>query len=142
GGGGGWVGPGAAGRGRDGIWRLVFADAWGLPEGGGIGDIVQRWTGVRSGLAAGPPREDAEPRLFADLDPETRAWALDRYTLHPTGIYTEPVKLDSFWSQKWRAGVVWGRRAQKPGEARHRRAAGHTRGERRARATRRTPHID
>jgi hypothetical protein len=33
----------------------------------------------------------AESRLFADLDPATRAWALERYTLHPIGIYESPV---------------------------------------------------
>ena len=75
------------------------------------------------GLTRGPTREDAENRLFADLDPATRAWALDRYTQHPAGIYTEGVQLDSFWSQKWRADVIWCRRAQNPGEAHQRRAA-------------------
>ena len=79
---------------RDRISRLVFVDALALLDGERIRDIVRRSTAVPSGLAAGPTREDAETRLFADLDPQTRAWALDRYTLHPIGIYENPVKLD------------------------------------------------
>jgi pimeloyl-ACP methyl ester carboxylesterase len=110
---------------RDRIGRLVFVDALALLNGEKIGDIVTRSTAAANsgGLTRGPTREDAATRLFADLDPETRAWALDRYTQHPAGIYTEGVKLDSFWSQKWKADVIWCRRAQNPGEAHQRRAA-------------------
>ena len=84
---------------------------------------MTRSTAVASGLTAGPSREDAANRLFADLEPETRAWALDRYTQHPIGIYEEPVRLASFWSQRWPATVIWCRRAQNPGEAHQRRTA-------------------
>ena len=110
---------------RERIGRLVFVDALALLAGEKIGDIVTRSTAAPNsgGLTRGPTREDAENRLFADLDPATRAWALDRYTQHPAGIYTEGVKLDSFWSQKWQADVIWCRRAQNPGEAHQRRAA-------------------
>ncbi|MBV9203484.1 MAG: hypothetical protein JOY83_27855, partial [Alphaproteobacteria bacterium] len=103
--------------------RLVFVDALALLDGERIRDIVQRSTAVPSGLAAGPTREDAETRLFAGLDPRTRAWALDRYTLHPIGIYENPVKLDNFWNQQWPATVIWCRRAANPGEAHQRRTA-------------------
>src|SRR5436190_9938806 len=108
---------------RERIARLALVDALALFSGEKIRDIVTRSTAVAGGLTAGPSREDAANRLFADLDPETRAWALDRYTQHPAGIYTEGVKLDSFWSQKWQADVIWCRRAQNPGEAHQRRAA-------------------
>jgi len=108
---------------RDRIARVVLVDALALFDGERIRDIVRRSTAVPSGLAAGPSREDAENRLFADLDPETRAWALDRYTLHPIGIYENPVKLDNFWNQQWQATVIWCRRAVNPGEAHQRRAA-------------------
>ena len=84
---------------------------------------MSRSTAVPSGLAAGPTREDAETRLFAGLDPATRAWALDRYTLHPIGIYENPVKLESFWTQQWPATVIWCRRAANPGEPHQRRTA-------------------
>jgi pimeloyl-ACP methyl ester carboxylesterase len=100
---------------RDRVGRLVLVDALALLDGERIRDIVR--------LAAGPSREDAENRLFADLDPATRAWALERYTLHPIGIYENPVKLDSFWKQQWPATVIWCRRAVNPGEAHQRRAA-------------------
>ena len=89
----------AAETAREQIARVVLVDALALFDGERIRDIVQRSTATPSGLTAGPSREDAETRLFADLNPETRVWALDRYTLHPIGIYEQPVKLDSFWSQ-------------------------------------------
>ena len=107
----------------DRISRLFFVDALALLDGERIRDIVQRSTAVPSGLAAGPTREDAATRLFADLDPQTRAWALDRYTLHPIGIYESPVKLESFWNRQWPATVIWCRRAANPGEAHQRRTA-------------------
>ena len=111
---------------RDRISRLVFVDALALLDGEKIRDIVTRSTSTPSGggLTAGPSREDAANRLFADLAPQTRAWALDRYTHHPIGIYNEPVRLASFWSQSWPGTlVVWCRRAQNPGEAHQRRTA-------------------
>jgi len=108
---------------RERIARLALVDALALFSGEKIRDIVTRSTAVAGGLTAGPSREDAANRLFADLDPETRAWALDRYTQHPIGIYEQPVKLDSFWSQSWKADVIWCRRAPNPGEAHQRRAA-------------------
>ncbi|HZT87115.1 MAG TPA: alpha/beta hydrolase [Stellaceae bacterium] len=111
---------------RDRISRLVFVDALALLNGEKIGDIVTRSTasGTPGGLTRGPSREDAANRLFADLDPATKEWALARYTQHPAGIYTEGVRLDSFWDQKWPgATVIWCRRAQNPGEAHQRRTA-------------------
>jgi pimeloyl-ACP methyl ester carboxylesterase len=108
---------------RERISRLVFVDALALLGGEKIRDIVTRSTAVAGGLTAGPSREDAANRLFADLDPHTRAWALDRYTQHPIGIYEQPVKLDSFWSQPWKADVIWCKRAANPGEAHQRRTA-------------------
>ena len=111
---------------RERIGRLAFVDALALFSGEKIRDIVTRSTATASagGLTAGPSREDAATRLFADLEPATRAWALDRYTQHPIGIYDQPVKLGSFWSQPWPGTlVVWCRRAQNPGEAHQRRCA-------------------
>jgi hypothetical protein len=70
----------AAEAARDRIARVVFVDALALFDGERIRDIVRRSTAMPSGLTAGPSREDAETRLFADLDPATRAWALARYT--------------------------------------------------------------
>jgi pimeloyl-ACP methyl ester carboxylesterase len=113
----------AAEAARERIARVVFVDALALVEGERIRDIVQRSTAMPSGLTAGPSREDAETRLFADLDPATRDWALARYTLHPIGIYENRVRLQSFWTQPWAATVIWCRRAVNPGEAHQRRTA-------------------
>jgi len=110
---------------RERISRLVFVDALALLDGEKIGDIVTRSTAAANpgGLTRGPTREDAASRLFADLDPETRTWALERYTQHPAGIYTEPVRLAQFWSQSWPTTVIWCKRAANPGEAHQRRTA-------------------
>src|SRR5579864_6816873 len=110
---------------RERIGRIALVDALALLPGEKIGDIVTRSTATQvTALARGPSPEDAATRLFADLDPATRAWALERHTPHPIGIYEHGVKLDSFWSQQWPGAlVVWCRRAQNPGEAHQRRAA-------------------
>jgi pimeloyl-ACP methyl ester carboxylesterase len=120
---GGMVACRAAELARDRIARLIFVDALALFDGERIRDIVTRSTGVTSGLTSGPSRQDAEQRLFADLEPTTRAWALDRYTPHPIGVSETPVKLDSFWNQQWPTTVIWCRRAPNPGEAHQRRTA-------------------
>jgi pimeloyl-ACP methyl ester carboxylesterase len=110
---------------RDRIGRLAFVDGLALLDGEKIGDIVTRSTAaaVAGGLTRGPTREDAANRLFADLDPAARGWALERYTQHPSGIYEQGVKLDRFWSLPWKASVIWCTRAQNPGEAHQRRCA-------------------
>lgn len=109
---------------RERIARLVFVDALALMDGERIGDIVHRSTPrLSSALATGPSREDAESRMFADLDPDLRAWALARYTPHPIAAMEEPVVLKSFWSQSWKAGVIRCRRSANPPEAHQRRTA-------------------
>jgi pimeloyl-ACP methyl ester carboxylesterase len=122
---GGMVACRVAEQARERIARLVFVDALALLDGENIRDIVTRSTATvgEGGLTAGPSREDAANRLFADLDPATRAWALDRYTQHPIGIYDSPVRLARFWSLPWKASVIWCRRAPNPGEAHQRRTA-------------------
>src|SRR5437588_10979998 len=109
---------------RERVGHIALVDALALFSGEKIGDIVTRSTGTVVGpLTRGPSPEDATSRLFADLEPATRAWALERYTHHPIGIYEQPVKLDSFRSQQWPGSlVVWCRQAQNPGEAHQRRA--------------------
>ena len=109
---------------RERIGRLVFVDALALFDGERIADIVQRSTPrVSTALATGPSREDAEARLFADLDARTRAWALERYTPHPIAAMEERVTLERFWELPWRATVVRCRRAANPPQAHHRRTA-------------------
>ena len=105
------------------IGRLVFVDALALLNGEKIRDIVTRSTAQASGLTAGPSREDAANRLFADLDPAMREHALERYTQHPIAIYDQGVKLEHFWSMPWEASVIWCKRAPNPGEAHQRRTA-------------------
>jgi pimeloyl-ACP methyl ester carboxylesterase len=109
---------------RDRIARVVFVDALALLPGERVGDIVTR-LGPRetTDLATGPTREDAERRLFADLGPELRAWALARYTLHPVAAAEGPMEPTKFWDQPWKATVIRCRRSVNPPEAHQRRTA-------------------
>jgi pimeloyl-ACP methyl ester carboxylesterase len=114
----------AAEKARERISRLVFADALALFNGERILDIVKNpTTSVDTPLARGPSREDAAGRLFASLEPEVKAWAVDRVTLHPAAVYNQPVKLEWFWDQPWDADVLYCSRAPNPGEAHIKRAA-------------------
>ena len=107
----------------DRIGRLVFVDALALLNGEKIRDIVKRSTAQATGITAGPSREDAANRLFADLDPAMKAHALERYTQHPIACYEQGVTLDKFWDMPWEASVIWCKQAQNPGEAHQRRTA-------------------
>jgi len=103
--------------------RLVFVDALALLPGERIADIVKRPAPMKTELATGPTREDAESRMFSDLDPTTRAWALARYTLHPIAAMDAPMELKDFWDRPWKASVIRCRRAANPPEAHQRRTA-------------------
>jgi pimeloyl-ACP methyl ester carboxylesterase len=120
---GGMVMARAAERARERVARLVFADALALLDGEKVGDIVKRPTAVTTELATGPSQHDFETRLFADLDPATRKWALERCTPHPIAAANAPVKLERFWSQSWNATVIWCRKSSNPPVAHQRRAA-------------------
>ncbi|HJU17981.1 MAG TPA: alpha/beta hydrolase [Stellaceae bacterium] len=114
----------AAETARERIDRLVFVDALALLGGERIGDIVNRPTPrVSTGLTLGPSREDAEARMFADLAPDLRAWALARYTPHPIAAMEQPVILKSFWNEPWQATVIRCRCSMNPPEAHQRRTA-------------------
>ena len=108
---------------RERVARLVLVDALALRDGERLADVVSRRPGERTELAAGPTREDAETRLFAELDPVTRAWALARYSLHPVAALEAPVALPAFWRARWDATVIHCRRSANPPEAHQRRTA-------------------
>ena len=108
---------------RERVARLVFADALALLDGEAVPQIVKRPTAVNTELTTGPSQHDFETRLFADLDPAVRKWALERCTPHPIAPLTEPVKLERFWSQSWNASVIWCRKSTNPPVAHQRRAS-------------------
>ena len=108
---------------RDRIDRLVFVDALALLDGEKVPDIVGPPSGSTVGDATGPTRDDAETRLFAELEPGLRAWTLDRMTRHPVAALQQPVVLDSFWDQAWSAEVIYCRQSQNPPERHQRRTA-------------------
>ncbi len=120
---GGMVMARAAELARERVARVVFADALALFAGEAVPDIVKRPTAVDTELTTGPSRHDFETRLFADLDPAMRTWALERCTPHPIAPLKAPVKLLRFWSQPWNASVIWCRKSTNPPVAHQRRAA-------------------
>jgi pimeloyl-ACP methyl ester carboxylesterase len=120
---GGMVMARAAELARDRVARVVFADALALLNGEALPDIVKRPTAVNTELGTGPSRQDFETRLFADLDPKVRAWALERCTPHPIAAMQAPVRLERFWDQAWNASVIWCKRSSNPPVAHQRRAA-------------------
>ena len=114
----------AAEQARDRIARLVFVDALALLPGERVDAIVKRPAPNRVGdLTTGPTKEDAANRMFKDLDPTTRAWALDRITPHPVAALEAPMPATTFWDQKWNASVIRCRQAANPPEAHQRRTA-------------------
>ncbi len=125
---GGMVMAAAAERARERVARLVFADALALLDGEALPDIVKRPTAVNTELTSGPSRQDFETRLFADLDPETRRWAIERCTPHPIATMQAPVRLERFWDQPWNASVIWCKRSTNPPQAHQRRTADRLKG--------------
>ncbi|HZP99587.1 MAG TPA: alpha/beta fold hydrolase [Reyranella sp.] len=119
---GGMVMARAAETARERVARVVLADALALLDGEAVPQIVNRPTAVNTELTTGPSRQDFETRLFADLDPKRRAWAIERCTPHPIAPLTAPVKLDRFWNETWNASVIWCRRSTNPPLAHQRRA--------------------
>lgn len=113
----------AAERARDRIGRLVFADALALRDGETIFDVVSPPAGIRTETGIGYAREAAASRMFASLDPDLAGWAADRVTLHPIAVFAQPVKLPTFWQQRWDASVIYCTKAPNPGEAHQRRCA-------------------
>ena len=102
----------------------MFVDALALLPGEQVGNIVQRAAPRETtALATGPTKADAEQRLFADIPPAHRAWALARYTLHPRAALEAPMELDTFWEQSWPATVIRCTRSVNPPEAHQRRTA-------------------
>ena len=111
---------------RDRIDRLVFVDALAPQPGERVTDIVVRNPDapmVTTKLTRGPSRDDAENRLFSDLDPELRKWTIERYTMHPIEASDAPGELDGFWAQSWQARVIRCRLSANPSEAHQRRTA-------------------
>jgi pimeloyl-ACP methyl ester carboxylesterase len=104
------------------IARIVFADALALFNGEAVSDHVKRPTAVSTELATGPSPEDAANRMFISLHDPIKSWALERYTPHPIAAMQQPVKLDSFWSDSWKASVIWCKQSVNPPVAHQRRA--------------------
>ena len=114
----------AAPEARERIARIVFVDALALLPGERVSDIVNRPApNAVNDVTTGPTRKDAEGRMFKDLDPAMRAWALERYTPHPVAALEAPMEATRFWEQTWSATVIRCRQAVNPPEPHQRRTA-------------------
>ena len=100
---------------RERIGRLVFVDALALFDGEKVADILPRTTSVADGRhAPAEPRGRREPPVRRPRPQDPR---LGARTLHaasdcvplPTG------QARSFWSQPWKASVIWCRQRSEPG---------------------------
>jgi pimeloyl-ACP methyl ester carboxylesterase len=108
----------------DRLARLVFVDALALLPGERVGDIVNRPAANEvTEITTAPTRKDVEGRMFADLEPATRAWALARYTPHPIAALEAPMEPTSFWEGTWKVAVIRCRQARNPPESHQRRTA-------------------
>ena len=109
---------------RDRIARVAFVDALALVPGEKVDNIVKRSAPNEvTAISTGPTKADAESRLFRDLDPALRAWALARVTPHPIAALEAPMEPTAFWDQSWKATVIRCRQAVNPPEAHQRRTA-------------------
>ncbi len=108
----------------DRLARLVFVDALALLPGERVSDIVNRPAANEvTETTTAPTRADVAGRMFADLEPATREWALARYTPHPIAALEAPMEQTSFWEGAWKAAVIRCRQARNPPESHQRRTA-------------------
>jgi pimeloyl-ACP methyl ester carboxylesterase len=108
----------------DRLARLVFVDALALLPGERVGDIVNRPAANEvTEITTAPTRADVEGRMFAGLEPATRAWALARYTPHPIAALEAAMEPTSFWEGAWKVAVIRCRQARNPPESHQRRTA-------------------
>ena len=99
----------AASMSRERVSQVVFVDALAPQPGEKVTDIVKldpNTPRVTTDLTQGPSHEELEERLFRELDPELKSWAIDRVTMHPIEAKDQPGALDEFWAQDWSATVV------------------------------------
>jgi pimeloyl-ACP methyl ester carboxylesterase len=108
----------------DRLARLVFVDALALLPGERVSDIVNRPAANEvTETTTAPTRADVAGRMFADLEPATREWALARYTPHPIAALEAPMEQTSFWEGTWKADVIRCKQARNPPESHQRRTA-------------------
>jgi pimeloyl-ACP methyl ester carboxylesterase len=106
---------------RSRIARLCFVDALALLPGERVEELIKRAPREVSDVTTAYSRADAENRMFKDLDPTTRAWALERMTPHPVAALEGSMVPTTFWDQKWSASVIRCTQAVNPPEAHQRR---------------------
>ena len=111
------------------IGHLVFIEALLPLPGEKIGDLlvpVDNAKGVKwesTKLAYGPPREFINGPMLADLEPEIRAFAADRFRLYPFTATPAVTGDTTFWDKTWKATVVNCINSSNPSDAHQHRSA-------------------
>jgi pimeloyl-ACP methyl ester carboxylesterase len=109
---------------RERVARLSFIDALALLPGERVDAITNRPTPRETNdLTTAYSRADAASRMFQDLEPSMRAWALERITPHPIAALEAPMVPTTFWDQQWSASVIRCTQGVNPPEAHQRRTA-------------------
>ena len=82
------------------VSRFVFVDALALRHGERIRDIVTRPAPIETDVAIGRSPEDSLRALQGSLLPEMAGWAAERFGMHPTDAFSQPVVMESFWDMR------------------------------------------
>jgi pimeloyl-ACP methyl ester carboxylesterase len=88
------------------IRRLIFIDALVPLPGESVSTINARPPYERQNVVYGPPPEGARGVVYADLEPATQEWALERYNQQAIGPTDDPVDLRQFWAGRWQVDVL------------------------------------
>ena len=68
-------------------------------------------------------RRERYDRFIQDMPEELASWAADRPTQHPIGCLHEPMIIEKFWNQDWKASRIWVKQPRRPGVGYPRRAS-------------------
>ncbi len=107
----------------DRIRRIALIDALAPMPGETVAEINGRAPQPATSLAYGLPPDERAEKAFTDIPPEMRAWAVQRYTLHPSAPTEARVDLHEFWSRKWQVDVMKCLRAPNPPTVHQKRTA-------------------
>lgn len=123
---GGVIATSTANLARESIERIVLLDALVLIPGENVQDLIKpggkrEWEVTE--FTRGLPRHYLESHMLADLDPETRAFALERMTMHPIGAMPQIGEDSDFWDKSWSVTVINSRNSLNPAESHQRRNA-------------------
>jgi pimeloyl-ACP methyl ester carboxylesterase len=91
-----------------------------VPVSGGSGSGA-KWEATK--LAYGPPKEFINGPMLADVDPEIRAFAAERFRLYPFSATPAVTSETTFWDKTWKATVINCTKSTNPADSHQYRSA-------------------